>query len=134
MNNRTMLMPAPSYSVLSKDYQSAPDILSPVADPVIRINQKVAEHIGNPQRYIIPAQSLFNTMISKFDVLATVWWPSESPWQKVHGPMFRSEIPQQYAHMPRGEQTPGIYDRGNIRQPSSLSQGGLQLMAEGVEP
>ncbi len=129
MNNRRALISAPSRDVLSKDYQSSPNIPSPI-DPEMRINHKMGEAIGNPERYLPPAYSLFNTMVSKFDVLLTVWWPSESPWQKVHAPMFRSEIPQQYAHMPRGEQTPGIYDRFNIRQPSSLSQGGLQVLAE----
>lgn len=129
MNNRTLL-PAPSRSVLSNDRLIGEAVRSPI-DPELHVNQKVLVGDVMPEvRYIPTPDSHFNTMPSKFDVLFTLWWPSESPWQKVHGPAFRSEIPQQYANMPKGSLTPGIYDRSNLRQPSSLTQGGLQSLSE----
>lgn len=129
MNNRIML-PSPSRDVLSNDRVTGAAVASPI-DPELHINQKVPVGDVAPEvRYFAPSYSAVNTMRSLFDVVQTLWWPSESTWQKVHAPLFRSEVPQQYAAMPMGALTPGIYDRSNLRQPAALTQGGLQSLAD----
>jgi hypothetical protein len=130
---RQPLIPAPSRDPISRDFTPESIIPSPI-DPVRRTNMK--RNVDNGpvmQRYIPIADGLFNTMPSLFDIVQSLWWPGETTWERVHAPLFRSDVEQEYARMPRGHLTPGIYDRENIRQPRPLSQGSLQVLAEGGE-
>ena len=130
---RQPLIPAPSRDPISRDFTPESVIPSPIT-PVQYTDVKVVADNGPVmQRYIKPAYGLFNTRPSLFDIVQTRWWPMEIPWMRAHAPLFRSDLEQQYAAMPRGHLTAGIYDRENIRQPRPLSQGSLQVLAEGDE-
>lgn len=131
MGIRQPLIPSPSNEVLSSDWTGVDIGPSPI-DPVHRFNGKIVEPVPFNEVYRIPRQSEFNTMQSMFDIVETLWWPMEIPWERAHAPLFRSEIDQQYAAMPKGHLST-IYDRSNIRQPHPVSQGGLQVLSEDSE-
>ncbi len=140
--SRRPLIPTPSRDPLSGDY--TPSSIVPMSiDPVKRVNMKQREAIPYPQRYMVIPDGEVNTMPSMFDIVETVWWPGEIPWEQAHPAIgaivedtnglrvlgSRTNIDQQYASMPRGHENP-LAIRMNIRQPAPISQGALQVLGE----